>query len=138
MPTITFDGIPTQFGPVFSFPSGVQVGYRGLQYVEDGFIITHVVLGPPPPFIDPNYKPTLDSPLVADKNYFLTGEDIAFLDVSPLKLARVDGNDTFGIKSIKLDGVFGLEAITFTAVDASGGTHTQTVFTDNAPGLVTF
>jgi hypothetical protein len=142
MPTITFDDIPNQFGPVFELPpplgSGQQVGFRGYEYSEDGFII-HARLGPPPPFFNQSYRASMDSPIVPSSNYFITGEDLPFLNGTPLILTR-PGGDTFGVQSIKLDGIlFGFgEIVTFTGTDLFGVVHQQGFITDPLPGFQTF
>ena len=99
MPTITFDDIPNQFDPVIGFlpplppfpPVPILVGYRGFEYVEDGFLIV-ARPGQPFPRAEMNYS------IAQSSNYFISGDDIPFDNSTALNLFNSAGN-SFGIKS---------------------------------------
>ena len=139
MPTITFDDIPNQFDPVIGFlpplppfpPVPILVGYRGFEYVEDGFLIV-ARPGQPFPRAEMNYS------IAQSSNYFISGDDIPFDNSTALNLFNSAGN-SFGIKSIKLDGfLHAPTVVTFVATDAFGSEHRQVFSTDGQAGMETF
>src|SRR5262245_34897759 len=139
MPIITFNDVTNQLTKIFLDPlhPTMVTAYVGSSYVEDGFtfsgpnnlnsVVEYIPgLGSDPYITSENLNPALNSlPIVLTR-----GAD---------PLGSLNG-DLFGVTSIALDSFSPLlaEEVDFVGIDANGGHHLYTVFTDSLPGLQTF